>query len=73
MNNRMELSFKNMEVRIYALIMGPTVIAGFVLLYLKGKADNEFPYQLALLTLLLGSQVIYYSWRFWYRKKQNVD
>lgn len=71
MSDRIEMSFKNKEIRMWAYIMVPTVIVGSILI-LRGNAIQGFDYRFVNLLLLLISQAIYYTWRFQYRKKQNA-
>lgn len=66
MTNRFELSFKNKEVRMWIYIMIPTAILGFSILIF---ADSAYQYLSSL--VLLSAWIIYYAWRFQYRKKKT--
>ena len=66
MTNRFELSLKNKEVRMWIYIMIPTAILGFSILIF---ADYAYQYLSSL--VLLSAWIIYYAWRFQYRKKKT--
>lgn len=70
MSDRIKLSFKNKEIRMWAFIMVPTIVGGFVLLYFADKADH-YGFRVAPYILLMLSYAIYYTWRYQYRKKQK--
>ncbi|MFC4408941.1 hypothetical protein ACFOZY_00685 [Chungangia koreensis] len=69
-SDRIELSFKNKEIRMWAFIMVPTVVVGFILLYFAEEADH-FGFRVAPYVLLMLSYAFYYIWRYRYRKKKK--
>lgn len=66
MSERFELSFKNKEVRIWLYLMLPTFIIGSIFIFW-----GEQKYQYIRLLLLVIAWTIFFSWRFFYRKKQK--
>ncbi|HSP22801.1 MAG TPA: hypothetical protein VLQ20_10820 [Planococcus sp. (in: firmicutes)] len=65
MNERFNLSFKNKEVRMWFYIMLPIAAIGFFILFSAAYKYNN----LAILLVMIG-WLIYYIWRFQYRKKK---
>ena len=66
MNDRFELSFKNKEVRVWLVIMVPTVIAGVLLILFS---ETPTSYVTSLLPLI--SWTLFFIWRYFYKKKQK--
>ncbi len=66
MSERLELSFKNKEVRIWFVMMMPAVIVGALIMFFVG-----IRYQYVAVLLILMAWVIFYIWRYFYRKKQR--
>ena len=66
MGERFELSFKNKEVRMWFYIMIPAIVIGNLILLLGGYIYNN-----VLWILLVIALVSFYTWRYFYRKKQN--
>lgn len=66
MGERFELSFKNKEVRVWLVIMVPTVIAEVLLILFS---ETPTSYVTSLLTLI--SWTIFFIWRYFYKKKQK--
>ncbi|MEI4770961.1 hypothetical protein WAX74_15165 [Psychrobacillus sp. FJAT-51614] len=68
MSERFELNFKNKEVRIWFYLVIPTFIVGSIfILY------GEQKYQSIPMLLLVIACTIFYTWRFYYRKKQKKE
>lgn len=63
MGERFDMSFRNIEVRLWCCIMLPSAIAGLLILWFA--ADRY--YYIATLMPLMG-WVIFYIWRFLYKK-----
>ncbi|MEK4485415.1 hypothetical protein MHH81_07380 [Psychrobacillus sp. FSL H8-0484] len=68
MSDRFELSFKNKEVRIWFVIMVPVVI-GSVLFMLF----TEIKYQSLVSLFPVMGWLIFYIWRYLYRRKQKKE
>lgn len=68
MSERLELNFKNKEVRMWIYIMGPTVIVGILILLF-----GEHEYQFVRLLLLMIAVITFYLWRFLYKRKQKKE
>jgi len=66
MSDRLELSFKNMEVRMWFVMMIPTVIIGALIMVFVGIV---YPY--IAVSLILIAWIIFYIWRYFYRKKKR--
>ncbi len=66
MGDRFELSFKNKEVRVWLIIMVPTVIAKVLLIL---YSETPTGYITGLLPLI--SWTIFLIWRYFYKKKQK--
>ncbi|MCM3611650.1 DUF1129 domain-containing protein [Planococcus sp. MERTA32b] len=66
MAERVEMSFRNKEVRMWFWIMVPAFIIGAIGLFLN---DGQVPF--LNLIVLGGGLVVYYTWRFLYRKKKK--
>lgn len=66
MAERVEMSFKNKEVKMWFWIMVPAFVIGAVALFLN---DGQVPF--LNLLVLGGGLVVYYSWRFLHRKKKR--
>jgi hypothetical protein len=65
MSDRFDLSFKNIEVRVWIYIMVPAITAA-VLLTLFTEIEN-----LSINLIPAISWTMYYIWRFFYRRKQK--
>lgn len=68
MSDRIEMSFKNKEIRMWFIVMVPTVLIGMAFLYVGGVGTI---YHYLLLPLSIVSQLFYYIWRSQHRKKQQ--
>ncbi|WP_372868839.1 hypothetical protein [Planomicrobium okeanokoites] len=66
MAERVEMSFKNKEVKMWFMIMAPFVIVGVIALITSPPSSRYIPF----LILMIG-YAIYYTWRFRYRKKKK--
>ena len=66
MSERLELSFKNKEVRMCFYFIVPALIIGNLFLLMGGATYNY-----VLWVLLAIAWITFYTWRFLYRKKQN--
>ncbi len=66
MNDRFDLSFRNKEVRVWLVIMVPTVIAEVLLILFS---ETPTSYVTSLLPLI--SWTIFFIWRYFYKKKQK--
>lgn len=66
MSERFELSFKNKEVRMWFYLVIPAFIIGSLIIF---YGDQKYQY-IRLLVLVIA-WVIFYIWRFFYRKKQK--
>jgi uncharacterized membrane protein YfcA len=66
MSERFELSFKNKEVRIWLYLMIPTIAIGSVIIF---YSEQEYQY-FRLLTLVIAL-LIFYTWRYFYRRRQK--
>lgn len=66
MAERVEMSFKNKEVKMWFVIMIPVLIIGTIALFLNYPS----PHSNQFIVLFLGL-VTYYSWRYRYRKKKK--
>ncbi|HJF31347.1 MAG TPA: hypothetical protein K8V56_06150 [Sporosarcina psychrophila] len=68
MSDRFELNFKNKEVRIWLVIMIPAMIAGvLIMLFAETKQQyitSSFP---------VIAWMIFYIWRYFYRRKQKKE
>ncbi len=61
-----DLSFKNKEVRMWLYIMVPTFIIGSFLLIF-----GEYKDQYIRFSVLVIAIIVFYTWRFFYRRKQK--
>lgn len=68
MSDRFDLSFKNKEVRMYFYLVVPTLIIGIIILLFY---DEKYPY--APFSLLVAFWTIFYTWRFFYRRKKKKE
>jgi hypothetical protein len=68
LTERFELNFKNKELRVWFYIMLPIAIAGFSILFFADYKYNN----LAILLVMIG-WLVYYVWRFRYRKNLKKD
>lgn len=68
MSERLELSFKNKEVRIWFVMMMPAVIVGALIMFFVG-----IRYQYVAVLLILMAWVLFYIWRYFYMKKQREE
>lgn len=66
MAERMEMSFKNKEVKMWFLIVTPFVVIGSLVLFFGDPSTRFLPS-----LLLIVAWTIYYSWRYRYRKKRK--
>jgi len=66
MAERFDMSFKNKELKMWFLIMGPIFIIGSIALYNSTPSTRWLPF----LILMIG-YAIYYPWRYRYRKQQK--
>ena len=66
MAERFEMSFRNKELKMWFLIMGPAFIIGTIALVTSDPSTRWLPF----LILMIG-YAIYYPWRWHYRKKQE--
>ncbi|WP_281863945.1 hypothetical protein [Planomicrobium okeanokoites] len=66
MAERVDMSFKNKEVKMWFMIMVPFVILGVIALINSTPSSRYIPF----LILMIG-YAIYYTWRFRYRKKNK--
>lgn len=66
MADRVEMSFKNKEVKMWFVIMIPFFLIASFFLFEGNPANRSLPF-----LLLLLAWAIYYSWRYRYRKKQK--
>lgn len=66
MSERFELSFKNKEVRMWFYLVIPAFIIGSLIIF---YGDQKYQY-IRFLVLVIA-WVIFYIWRFFYRKKQK--
>ena len=65
---RYELSFRNLEVRVYAAIVLPAVLLGLSVIIFS-RSDFNFMYAALIQTVPL---MIFYCWRFFYRRKEKI-
>lgn len=68
MSERFELSFKNVEVRVWCYIMLPLAIAGILVLLF---AEYQHHYIASLLALI--GWITFFIWRFLHKKKTKID
>lgn len=68
MSERIELSFKNKEVRMSFYLAIPTFIIGSLFIF---YGEQEYPYIPLLLLVLTWTS--FSIWRFYYRRKQNKN
>lgn len=66
MAERMEMSWKNKEVRMWFLIVTPFIVIGSLVLFFGAPSTRFLPS-----LLLIVAWAIYYSWRYRYRKKRK--
>lgn len=66
MAERVEMSFKNKEMKMWFLIMGPALIIGSILMFSSISSNRYLPF-----SILLVGYAIYYPWRYLYRKKKK--
>lgn len=67
MADRVEMSFKNKEVKMWFLIMIPVVIMGTFAIFSSDPIARFVP-----IFLLFGGLATYYIWRFRYRRRQKA-
>ena len=65
MSKRFELSFKNKEVRMWVYLAVPTLIIGIIIIYYGEQNYYYIP--------LFLFWIIFYIWRFSYRRKQKKE
>lgn len=63
MSERFELSFKNKEVRMWCYLAIPTFI---IIILMVNYSDTNYQF-----VVLLAFWVIFYTWRYFYRKKNK--
>lgn len=68
MAERVDMSFKNKEVRMWFVIMIPAFIIGAIALALNDSSTQYLHFIVLLIAL-----VTYYTWRFRYRKKKKEN
>lgn len=68
MAERVDMSFKNKEVKMWFLIMVPVFIIGSIALFASEPASRYLPF-----LIMLAGLAIYYTWRFRYRKKKKAE
>lgn len=66
MNERFDLSFKNKEVRMWLYIMVPTFFIGSLLLIFGDNKDQYIRFSVLVIAI-----IVFYIWRFVYRRKQK--
>ncbi|PKH11182.1 hypothetical protein [Planomicrobium sp. MB-3u-38] len=66
MAERVDMSFKNKEVKMWFMIMVPVFILGSIALFTNEPTSRYLPFLIMMIGL-----AIYYSWRFSYRKKKK--
>ena len=66
MTERFDLSFKNKEVRMWLYIMVPTFIIGSLLLIFGDNKDQYIRFSVLVIAI-----IVFYIWRFVYRRKQK--
>ena len=66
MNERFDLSFKHKEVRMWLYIMVPTFIIGSLLLIFGDYKDQYIRFSVLVIAI-----IVFYIWRFVYRRKQK--
>jgi hypothetical protein len=66
MADRVELSFKNQEVKTWFVIMTPFFLLSSSFLFKGDSAKRSIPFLLPIL-----AWTVYYSWRYRHRKKQK--
>ncbi|MFC3210235.1 hypothetical protein [Planomicrobium okeanokoites] len=66
MAERVDMSFKNKEVKMWFMIMLPVFILGTIALFTSEPTSRYLPFLIMMIGL-----AIYYSWRFRYRKKKK--
>ncbi|CAM3191910.1 hypothetical protein FITA111629_09145 [Filibacter tadaridae] len=66
MSDRFELSLKNKEVRVWLIIMVPTVIAQILIVQFT---ENPAGYITGLFPLI--SWTIFFIWRYFYKRKKK--
>lgn len=66
MAERFEMSFKNPELKMWFIIMGPVTVLGMVFLFTSSPSNRYYPLGILLIGLLS-----YYIWRYRYRKKKK--
>lgn len=66
MAERVEMSFKNKEVKMWFLIMIPFFVIGSLVLFFGDQSTRYLPF-----LLIMAAWAIYYSWRYRYRKKRR--
>lgn len=66
MAERVDMSFKNKEVKMWFVIMVPVFIIGSIALLTSEPASRYLPF-----LILMAGLSTYYIWRYRYRKKQK--
>ncbi len=66
MAERVDMSFKNKEVKMWFLIMVPVFVIGSITMLTEEPASRYLPF-----LILIAGWIIYYTWRFQYRKKKK--
>lgn len=68
MADRVEMSFKNKEEKMWFTIMIPVVVMAFFAIFSLHPVAKYLP-----VFLVLGGYATYYTWRFRYRRKQKSN
>lgn len=66
MAERLDMCFRNKEVKMWFVIMGPFIVMGVIALLTSDPSTRWLPF----LILMIG-YAIYYPWRYNYRKVQK--
>lgn len=68
MAERVDMSFRNKEVKMWFMIMVPVIIIGMFTLFINDGTTSWLQF-----IILLAGLASYYTWRFRYRKKQKAE
>lgn len=69
MSQRIELSFKNKEIRMwFYIVVVPVFLIGSIIMFIGGVTYNYVAW-----VLLVIAWIIFYTWRFLYRRKQKNE
>lgn len=67
MAERVDMSFRNKEVKMWFVIMIPIIIIGTITLFINDGTTSWLQF-----IILLTGLASYYTWRFRYRKKKKA-